>query len=247
MDNLKAIDSLAMRARSGDRKAANELSTIMHPIAIKVANSYTRKVRLGDTFVDDYISEAMIGMLGCIDSFDSEKGSFVYYARYAMAQAVRDFITYKQRLISQPKNVTEKIAKFVKAQSRNKDGVDADISRESGLSKEALDKAREYYNREYIVSLDGVSEEEDFYLIDKLESPENVEDTALMNIGINAIEDTIMDIDEADRVILFSYFGAFGYEKLSVKTIASQLGISPQMVIYRRSKTIKKIRELAIA
>ena len=222
------LDALACKAKSGDMKAKSVLVTIMDREAEKIAYSYSRKVCFGENFVEDYKSEAMYGLLSCLDSYDSEKGSFKSYALEAMRMAIRAFITNSQNIVRYPKHISEKMSKISKSINElERDGVEEptveDISENTGLSKRVVKNTLFAKSAMHTYSLDycyGDGEDDDLTLLDSCRSAHSLEDDVMDREREGLFELEFSKLSERDRLILCSEFGAYGINRMSTANLA---------------------------
>lgn len=244
MSNID-ITELAIKAKGGDRKAKDKLASIMYKKADCIARSYANKIAGGENYIDDYKNEAMIGMIESLNSYDSTKGSFLSYSDYAMRQGVRDYLNFKQRVISQPKNITEKISKYRRIVSKSGESItDDDIQRETGYSLKVINNIKRAIDRDYVYSLDvPVGEDEGISLVNTIDDDYNLEDSVIDKIEVDMVWNGINKLKEKDRMILFSSFGAWGYKKKNTKELGAMFGVSSVSICNYRKSIIEEIRK----
>lgn len=245
------IGVLAVAAGGGDASALDELVASMGAEADKVASSFAHKVVGGEAYRDDYKNEAMIGLIQCLKTFQSDRGLFYPYAANAMRMAVRSFISNNQRIVRQPKHVIEKISKLNKALcSYEYEGVQspdyAALSSASGLTEAQVRKTllakecQSIYSLDYLYGEDG--EDVESSLLSSCVSGESVESSVISSYMSQRMREAILSLNDRDRDVLCTETGAFGYEKLSVGVIAKKYGVTTATIRNWRSKIKNRLR-----
>lgn len=244
------LDLLAMEAKAGDQRAKDELVKKLFAKAGKIAGEFVSKVPGAESLLEDYRNEALIGVLRCLDSYDFNKGSFLSYSDYAMRSGIRDFINKNQRMITQPKNVTEKISKYLKACRILSDkGLyepsDDDIIRETGFSRLMLNNTKRGLSVFNIISLDQpISAQDSNSVLDVIPGNGEFEDELIQKIQIDLIRDEINNFDEKERMIFLSQFGAMGYRRKTSKELGHMYGVSATTINKYRSDISRRLRSL---
>ena len=228
------LNTLALKAKSGDMKAKNNLVKIMDIEAEKIALSYSRKVSCGENFIEDYKSEAMYGLLTCLDSFDPEKGNFKGYAQEAMRMAIRAFTTNNQNIVRYPKHISEKMSKIAKSVVElEKKGIEnptvENISEDTGLTEKVVKNTLLAKNAMHTYSLDycyGDGEDDDLTLLDSCQSDHSIEDDVMAKERDGLFEIEFSKLSDRDRLILCSEFGAYGINRMSTANLADMYSVS---------------------
>lgn len=241
-----------MMAKDGDRAALESLTVAMMGKASKIAAEFVKKVPGSDDLFDDYRNEALLGMIDCLKSYDRTKGAFLSYCDYAMRVGVRGYISKYQRMISQPKNVTEKIAKYNKVYNKFRDsGVenpsDDDLMKAMGFSPRVYNNTKKSMLRQNTVSLDQYISEEGKKLMDIVSQGNGFEDLLIRKMQLSELERTLDTLEEKEKLILLSSFGACGYEKKSTKELSSILGVSTTTINNYRNDISQRLKDLLFA
>ncbi len=248
MSEINFVDQLARSAQNGDRKAMEKLSISLDEQALKIAMFFVNKLQCDSSYADDYKNLALIGMLECLDKYDSSKGHFSSFAYYAMQVKIREFISAEQRVISQPKNVTERISKYKKAIASNAEIDDEAIMLSTGFSEKVLKSTREALFRENVVSLDTIvysDSERDHVLLDMIPSSEDIEGVVISEMERQEQEARLFALSNDEKFLLFSYYGAYGYSVKSVKELAKEYKVSPQTIYHNLNSISQRLHDCA--
>lgn len=195
---------------------------------------------------EDLVGYGVIGLIDAISKYDKTKGvKFSSYASIRIRGAIIDEIR-RNRLIS--KGAKEKFNRFneVVEELQKKffrQPSIYEIAEHMGLSIDDVLKIENYINYISIVSLEEViySEGEDITIMAIIEdknSPtpeESYEEKEKVEILSQAIE----SLNEKDRRVLNLYY----YEKLTLKEIGQELGVSESRVCQLHSKAILSLRD----
>lgn len=236
------LNELVLSAQRGDKKAKEQLVFSMMPAAAKLAAEYSRNVYGGESHFEDYRSAAYEGLLISLGSFDAAKGQFCGYATEAMRISIRAYISKSQNIIRPSKHMIEKTAKISKAQkeleAEGRENVTAsDLAFRTGLSEKVVKRTMMDMNSLNVFSLDYTysdGEDGDVTLLDACVSDSYVEESVLDACEYKAFEDSIMNLSEQERSLLCSEYGAFGFDKVSAKTLADRFGVTSTTIRNRR-------------
>lgn len=245
----KTLDLLAMEAKSGNQNAKEELVKRLFAKACKVAGEFVCKLSESESLFEDYRNEALLGVLKCLDSYDFSKGSFLRYSDYAMRVGIRDFINKNQRMITQPKNVTEKVSKYLKACKRLADKgcvkpTDDEIINEIGFSNVMLRNTKRGLSSFAVLSLDQPLSAQDEKSVIEVVPGDEFEDALIQRIQMDFIRDKIKTFDEKYRMILLSQFGAMGYVRKSSRELGKMYGVSATTINNYRNNISKQLRSM---
>ena len=120
--------SLALKAKTGDRRAQNRLVEANLRFVVSIANQYKGK----GLQMDDLVSEGNIGLLKAASRFDPDRGArFVSYAVGHVRQQIEKAIEQQAGLYQVPKDVKNEMA--AREQSRPM-SVDAPLGHRTNMS-----------------------------------------------------------------------------------------------------------------
>lgn len=71
---------------------------------------------------------------------------------------------------------------------------------------------------------------------------ENVEEEVLDNLFLEDYCRALESLSELERKIMLMYYDELGYNKMTTKGIANELGVTPSKVKYERAKALRKLR-----
>ena len=136
----------------------------------------------------------------------------------------------------------EKTAKISKAQKElEAEGCEnvtvSDLAFRTGLSEKVVKRTMMDMNSLNVFSLDYTysdGEDGDVTLLDACVSDSYVEESVLDACEYKAFEDSIMKLSEQERCLLCSEYGAFGFDKVSAKTLADRFGVTSTTIRNRR-------------
>ena len=104
---------LAVKAKSGDRKAREKLLNANLRFVVSVA----KKFRGQGLPLSDLINEGNIGLITALDKFEPEKGyHFISYAVWWIRQSIMKALSEKGRAVRLPLNRTNELMQIQKAQ-----------------------------------------------------------------------------------------------------------------------------------
>lgn len=100
-----AANARLLLAAKHDDAARNELVSRNLPLCVKFAKNWTGN----GLDLDELVSEASIGMMRAVESYDPAKGAWTTHAAYAIQGAIRRAITSQSRLVRIPDNLDPRI------------------------------------------------------------------------------------------------------------------------------------------
>jgi len=119
---------LAVRAHDGDTAARNEL--VVHNVRLAAHNARAHHMSDGAMDRDDYLQEAMLGLLRAGEKFDAEKGvRFSTYATWWVRQATSRAAADRGRVIRIPVHMVDKLRPILAFRAKYKElcGLDPSV------------------------------------------------------------------------------------------------------------------------
>ena len=231
-----ATFDLIFRAKNGDSNAKELLIPENSPLIKSVIKKYFNK---GIEF-DDLYQLGSLGFLKAIDNFDESFGvKFSTYAVPMIAGEVKRFIrdngiikvsrSTKQLNIHINKFVEQYVSQFEKSPT-----VDI-IAMEFGITEQEVVYAMDSSIKPIsLFTIVGDESGKDQYLIEKIESDNNVE-----NIDNYVLYNAIKDLPTRERkIVILRYF-----RDKTQKEIANELGVSQVQVSRLENKILQKIKK----
>ena len=192
----------------------------------------------------DLINEGNIGLMRAIEKYDSSKGMFSTYAVYYIQATITKAIDDKDRIIRIPVDKINLIRKYRYLLDYNYSSADA--CKELDVTQEKMSILLAAYNS--LGSLDELinsDNTEDIYLADII-SDNNicVEDAALKKSLQTNMQEVInyFGLTQNEKTILSKYYGFETGQKVSLKKIGNQLGLSTARIDQIEKKAVHKLR-----
>lgn len=192
----------------------------------------------------DLINEGNIGLMRAIEKYDSSKGMFSTYAVYYIQATITKAIDDKDRIIRIPVDKINLIRKYRYLLDYNYSSADA--CKELDVTQEKMSILLAAYNS--LGSLDELinsDNTEDIYLADII-SDNNicVEDAALKKSLQTNMQEVInyFGLTQNEKTILSKYYGFETGQKVSLKEIGNQLGLSIARIDQIEKKAVRKLR-----
>ncbi|HOJ64868.1 MAG TPA: sigma-70 family RNA polymerase sigma factor [Spirochaetota bacterium] len=234
---------LANKIKKGDKSAFNKMISSNLRLVIKIAKRYSNP----DFSLDDLIQEGNIGLMKAVEKFDPEKKvRFSTYASWWIKQAIIRAITNKKRLIRIPYRKEEYLRKInyiisELSQELNREPSIKEIAERLNCSEIDIINIKNITDNIY--SIDGEVNEEGFSLLECIDddsfSPERVLDLEDLR---NKTDEIFESLKNKEREVLLQRFAFDSKKKETLKSIARNLGISPETVRQLEIRAIKKIR-----
>lgn len=224
------------RKASTDRKAEEKFIVTMEPKVRKVAGRFVAMVENAEQFRDDIENAARLGIHKALMRFDFSYSGFDSYLERSMEIEVRAFLSDSIRAIRIPKHMLESIRKY------KNEGFDPTISEKK--RNRILDAIRV----QDCLSLDmSVSDDENSKtLSDFVPFESSAEDEWHERYMGESLEKAMDALDKDEKYIVLSYFG-FNGKKKTIKTMATELGLTVGTVTGRRTRALDKIKSYMLA
>lgn len=236
---------LAKKIEKGDKEAFDQMVNSNLRLVIKIATKYATP----EWQLSDLIQEGNIGLLKTVEKFDYRRNvRFSTYASWWIKQSIVRSLSNKRRAIRLPHRKEEKLRKINRAinelcQELKRNPSLKEVAKRLGF--EEMDIVNLKNISDNMMSIDAeVNNNEGCYFINMLcdynHSPENEYNKHKM------VEDTdrvLGKLKDKEKKILQSRYAFHENDKQTLKTIAKDLGISPETVRQIEIKAIKKIRD----
>jgi len=233
---------LAQRIQNGEKKAREILIESNLRLVIKIARSYLSS----DVSLLDLIQEGNLGLIHAAERFDpARKSRFSTYAGWWVRQSISRFLANKRRLIRLPLRKEAMLRKVQKShqlliQRFTREPSPEEIAREAGISMEEVNAILAIATG--ILSLD-INDPESGGILDYHEDYTYNPERALLREASKRATMAVLNClkDEEKKILMYRY-QLNGTEGQTLKSISSQMGISPETVRQIEMKAIKKIR-----
>jgi len=238
--------SLAIKAKTGDKKAKEKLINANLKFVVKVAMNYqNRGMCLGEL-----ISEGNLGLIKAIDKFEPEKDTkLITYAIWWIKQKILFALAEKKTLIRIPAGLSQHVAKLKSAREKIfvEQGYSPDLqqlSDETDISTKIIKQVLNTFTDS--LSLDDLyyeSGNEEIYYHDFIEcqctsDPHVVAENEKL---YEHIRETVNSLEEKEALIINLYFGLDGHAVKNFSQIAKQVGMSRERVRQIQKIAMQKI------
>lgn len=241
----KEID-LAKQIAAGDHEAKDTLIKANLRLVICIAKRYSKQ----GLPIADLIEEGNLGLIRAAEKFDPKYGArFSTYATWWIRQAVERAIMNQCRIIRLPIHVTKKFRQYLRVVTMlqnklNREPTFKEIADELKMSVEQIDKIAQYDRHE--ISLDNaLSEDQDLYLHETLNDPNEPEPSTLLEgkeLKEN-LDKEIAKLDRRDREILEQRYGLNRPKSVTLEKIGSEQDLTRERVRQIQLKTLKNIKK----
>ncbi len=241
---------LAVKAKSGDRKAREKLLNANLRFVVSVA----KKFRGQGLPLSDLINEGNIGLITALDKFEPEKGyHFISYAVWWIRQSIMKALSEKGRAVRLPLNRTNELMQIQKAQKaimHDKETSDPsvdDIAEMTGLDKALINNLLSVSHE--MVSFDSPikkGEESDTtfgdFIEDDADGPENQVVDSSLKRDVRALLTVLSD---KERDIITRRFGLDGEEPMSLKEIGDVYGLTKERIRQIEKRALERLRAIS--
>ncbi|HBD96156.1 MAG: hypothetical protein A2015_07485 [Spirochaetes bacterium GWF1_31_7] len=234
---------LAKKIEAGDKTAVTTMIRSNLRLVIKIAKIYITN----EWQLEDLIQEGNIGLMRAIEKFDYTKEvRFATYASWWIKQSIIRSLSNKRRAIRLPHRKEESVRLVKKMTSElfqklNRSPSIKELASEMNYSETKIKSILSM--GESIASLDAEINEDGLSLSsgigDLRFSPEIVFNA---NEMITETDKVLEKLKQKEKFIIKQRFLSQGQEKNTLKSIAKDMGISPETVRQIEIKAISKIR-----
>jgi RNA polymerase primary sigma factor len=236
---------LAVKIRSGDKKALEKLINANLRFVVSVARNYQNQgLPLGEL-----ISEGNLGLIQAAKRFDEKRNfKFISYAVWWIRQSILRALADRSRITRVPLNRVGIIHKVGKTQSKLEQRFSrmpsaAEIAEELGISEDEIITIQRIGNRS--MSLDTPLQSDDSTGLIDLLHDENQEmpDTNLIEVSMaNSIGKVLDTLNDRERQVLKLYFGMGEDAPYTLDEIGKQLHLTRERVRQIKEKAIHRLK-----
>jgi RNA polymerase sigma-B factor len=199
---------------------------------------------------DDLAQVGFIGLLNALELYDPMKGvKFSTYATHLVAGEIKHHLRDKSKIIKEPawlQELNQRIDRVIQALSQElgRQPTPAEIGANMHMTEESVTEVLMTRDIFRVISLDGVTEDEDSdnpYDLDKLEAKEE----ATFHLPIEdkmMLETAVIQLKEIERKVINLFF----YESLNQTEIAHELQISCNYVSHILRHSMQKLRKILV-
>jgi len=235
---------LSKRIQNGDSLALDRMIRCNLRLVVKIAKRYMTP----EWQLCDLIQEGNIGLMKAAEKFDYRKNvRFSTYASWWIKQAIIRSISNKRRIIRLPHRKEEKLRKINRTiseltQELNRNPSVEEISDKIGYKE--IDIINLKNVTENFVSIDSELNEDGFVFLNFLNDEKYCPERILNQDNLKKLTEEILEnLKMKEKEILKQRFAFNDRKKETLKSIAKNLGISPETVRQIEIKAIKKIKE----
>jgi RNA polymerase primary sigma factor len=230
-------NALAVKAKNGDKNAAEKIIKANLRFVVKIANEYiNQKNAVFD--ITDLISEGNIGLLSAIDHFDPSKGiKFISYAVWWIRQAILKALGEHGRSIRLPQNKAYELTKIEKARKLIDNTLPeyeqfSKIAELTGLEEKTVQDLM--FLTQGTVSLEtpiDKKEADSDTIGDMIESSDRDPEDNLMEKSLHQeVRKAIKLLKPREELVLRLRYGFDGEEPKSLKEIGTSYGLTKERV-----------------
>jgi RNA polymerase primary sigma factor len=232
------------RAAARDQ-ARNDLACHNLKLVVHFAKEFRN---LGVGF-SDLIQEGNLGLLRAIDLFEPERGlKFSTYAVWWIRQALMRAVQKQSRTVRLPSHINDRLYQVGRASERLSAGLgrsptDGELSRETGLELVRVEHLRSL--QKTTLSFDQAADLRGSRLLHELlpdphaTSPLDRLDTARDQEAVGVL---LTRLDARERAIIDRRFGFSGEDRVTLESVARELGLSRERVRQIERHVLSKLR-----
>lgn len=235
---------LALKIKKGDRCAFNKMIKSNLRLVVKIAKKYASS----ELSLEDLIQEGNIGLIKAVEKFDTNKNvRFSTYACWWIKQAIIRALVNKKRLIRLPYRKEEHFKKInyvirELTQKLNREPTSKEIAERLGCPESDVINIRNITDN--ITSIDSEVGEEGYSLLDFIDddsfSPEKIFDLEDLR---NRTDEILGTLKNKEKEVIIQRFAFDSKKRETLKSIARNLGISPETVRQLEIRAIRKIKD----
>ena len=231
---MHALDGSSTTERN---QLAIKYFPLVRATAVKIHRRLPEQVEL-----DDLISVGMMGLIEAIDRFDTSRSvPLGTYARHRIRGAIVDALRGADWV---PRSVREKMEKVERTrrglnQFLGRPPTRAEMARRLDLTEEAYDKLVDSVRLRTVVSLDApVGDESGSYLVERLPSKEDPNETALNMERRRHVAEALEYLPGKEGEAVSLYY----FHDLPLREVGEVLGVSESRACQLCAKGISRLR-----
>jgi len=236
---------LAIRVRTGDRRALKELTEANLRFVVSVAKDYQGQ----GLPLTDLINEGNLGLIKAAERFDETRGfKFISYAVWWIRQSVLQALAEHSRIVRLPLNRVGTISKINKASERLEQEFERspradELAHQLDMKIMEINDAQRISRRHH--SLDTpFSDDEKNSLLDVI-ADSNIENPDLelhMNSLEKEVRDALETLKDREKEVIKMYFGIDREYALTLNEIGEEFGLTRERVRQIKEKAIRRLR-----
>lgn len=249
IQDLSEERELALRARAGDREAAERLVTAN----LRFVISYVQKYQGRGLVLAELVCIGNEGLLKAVKKFDPDRGvKFISYAVWWIRQTVLQALAEQTRSVRIPLNQNSNLAKLARTntqltQTLGRSPTDQEIANEMEVPVDTIRALRRVAASELSLDApidqgdrDSASFGERFWEGEASDIEENIE-----AIDCRQFLETMFEqyLTERERKILYLYYGLDDGEARTLQEIGSLLGVTRERIRQIRNRAFEKLQE----
>ena len=236
---------LAIRVRTGDRRALKELTEANLRFVVSVAKDYQGQ----GLPLTDLINEGNLGLIKAAERFDETRGfKFISYAVWWIRQSVLQALAEHSRIVRLPLNRVGTISKINKASERLEQEFERspradELAHQLTMKVVEINDAQRIARRHH--SLDTpFSDDEKNSLLDVLadSNTENPDLELHMNSLEKEVRDALQTLKDREKDVIKMYFGIDREYALTLNEIGEEFGLTRERVRQIKEKAIRRLR-----
>jgi RNA polymerase primary sigma factor len=237
---------LARLIKSGSQRAMNELINSNLRFVISVAKQYAGR----GMSVEDLVSEGNIGLIKAAEKWDETRGiKFISYAVWWIRQSILQSLADNSRTIRLPLNQVNSLSKINSAfaqleQELGRIPTTSELSGYLEIEEEKIELT--LTSSKKLTSLDlAVGEEEDFTLLDTIQSDSMTDDLINQSDLNNQLMNAISKLSDKEQKVIINLFG-MGVTTKTPNELSIEMGVSSERVRQIKTGAIKKLQSFGI-
>jgi RNA polymerase primary sigma factor len=236
---------LAVKAKSGDKKALDDLIYSNLKFVVTIAKEY----QYSNIALDDLINEGNIGLIKAVSKFDETKNvRFISYAVWWIRQSIIQFIYDNGNIVRLPCNrinINTKIkkAKEILFKELNREPTLVEISEFSDICE--ADVVNSFNDCSHFVDSENTSNGDiTFSLLDVIEGEEFSKIQEHHNkVAIDSeIDGVLSKLNDRESEIIKLYFGLGNNHEMNLREIGKKLNLTNERVRQIKDFALKKLR-----
>jgi RNA polymerase primary sigma factor len=235
-----------LQARGAASAARKEFVQRNLRLVISMAKKYTNR---GLPFVD-LVQEGNVGLMRAVDKFDYHRGyKFSTYASWWVRQAMTRAVQDQARTVRVPVHMLEMISQLRRtARELTRDlgraPTAAEIARESGLSLDKVEKAKEVAARGDALSLHAPVGDGDTELVDFVSDNEEVspEEALVQRRLVERTSRILATLTPREESILRKRFGIGEARTHTLNEVGEEFGVTRERIRQIEARALSKLR-----